>query len=68
MKTDNLLHTGFTEVNTDAMTRLGGGEGFAYEVGKTLRFLGIHAAYGLFTGGIVVAIADAAYIHVINNQ
>ena len=68
MKTDILTHSGFTEVNADEMTRLGGGDGFAYDAGTVLRFLGISLSNGGGIYGNICAISDAVVNYVINNQ
>jgi len=66
MKTNELTHTCFSEIKGDEITWLGGGEGFAYDFGKFLRFCGIYIANGTGPTGTAAAIGDAVGNYVIN--
>ena len=59
MKNTKILKPGFSEIYEPETARLNGG-GFAYDVGRTLRFFGIYLGNGTGIPGTVAAVADLA--------
>ena len=68
MKTTETSQMNFSEITGKEITRLGGGEGFAYDFATFLRFCGIHIANGMGGTGHAAAVADAVSNYFINKQ
>jgi hypothetical protein len=66
MKIDELNKHGFSTIREDELIQLGGGDGFAYDFGRFLRYMGVYIANGAGMPGTYAAVADAVYNHIKN--
>ena len=68
MKTTEVSQMYFSDIAGNEITRLGGGEGFAYDFATCLRFIGIYVANGTGITGYISALSDAVANNIINNE
>jgi len=68
MKTNEITRKGFSEIAGNDMTGIGGGDGFAYDAGRFLRYMGIYIYEGGGLRGQAFAIADACLNYVRNSE
>ena len=68
MKTKEATEENFSEITESEITRLGGGEGFAFDAGRFLRYMGIYIANGTGVAGNVAAMSDALANYLLNTE
>lgn len=65
MKMEQLKYTGFKALSHNELTDIEGGR-FAYDVGRTLRFMGINIGNGGGPIGLSMAISDYIIVNLQN--
>jgi len=68
MKTKEAAKLNFSEISASEINRLGGGEGFAFDAGRFLRYFGVYIGNGTGVAGNVAAMSDAIANYVLNTE